>query len=272
MFHMAHKSLSKSIFIEGLQGAGKSTLVNSLSQKYPNYKVYREGDYSPVDLAWCAYVDSTIYQHILTKYEVLQDEIRKCVIEEDEFFVIPYTQILTDVPGFHKDLEQYEIYNGNLERKTFEEVILSRYRKWTGESEIFECAIFQNILENMMLYLQMNDEEIMAFYQRLYRAIYPKKIKIIYLDVENLQESVENIKKERSDENGVELWFPMMVKYVEESPYGKRNGLSGMVGLLSHLERRKALEHRIIKEVFFKETQILKSKSRLQDLVLAIVE
>ena len=41
-------------FIEGLQGAGKTTLAANLSEKYPRHKVFREGDYSPVELAWCA--------------------------------------------------------------------------------------------------------------------------------------------------------------------------------------------------------------------------
>ena len=44
-----------SYFIEGLQGAGKSTLQRKLSDRLPEYTVFREGDYSPVELAWCAY-------------------------------------------------------------------------------------------------------------------------------------------------------------------------------------------------------------------------
>ena len=43
-------------FIEGLQGSGKSTLVEKLSKKYPACTAFREGDYSPIELAWCAYV------------------------------------------------------------------------------------------------------------------------------------------------------------------------------------------------------------------------
>ena len=43
-------------FIEGLQGAGKTTFVQRLSDELKDYTVFREGDYSPVELAWCAYV------------------------------------------------------------------------------------------------------------------------------------------------------------------------------------------------------------------------
>lgn len=255
--------MERAIFVEGLQGAGKSTMVNWLSQKNPEYTVYREGDYVPVELAWCAYVDQETYQMLLEKYSGLKEEIYKNTVREEDAYVIAYTKILTEIPGFHKDLEQYEIYNGNKSREQFEEIVLKRYQRWNPKGEIFECAFLQNILENMLLYLQMEEEEILDFYRRLKEVLVGKKVEILYLDVENIRESVEIIKKERSDENGVELWFSMMVRYIEESPYGKAHGLLGMEGLLIHLERRKKLEHRILKEVFGTETHILRSKQEM---------
>ena len=158
-------------FVEGLQGAGKSTMVKLLSDELPEYELFREGDYSPVELAWCAYVAENQYRNILAKYPALENEISGKTIVEGDYRIICYTQILTDVVGFHKDLEQYEIYNGN------------------------------------------------------------------------------------------ELWFPLMIRYIEESPYAEEHSLHGMEGLLTHLERRKALEHRIINEIFKEETIVVKSKN-----------
>lgn len=40
----------KNIFIEGIQGMGKSTLLNAILAEIPRYHVCREGDYSPVEL------------------------------------------------------------------------------------------------------------------------------------------------------------------------------------------------------------------------------
>ena len=246
-------------FIEGLQGAGKSTMVNRLSKQLPEYKVFREGDYTPVELAWCAYVTESQYQDILTRYPSLENEIEAKTIAEGDHRIICYTQILTDVEGFHKDLEQYEIYNGNLDKDSFEKIILERYEKWDGQGQIFECSIFQNIIENQMLYLTMTDEEILDFYGRLKQILSGKPYQIIYLDVDDIGSTIEVIKKERSDENGNELWFPLMVRYIEESPYAKKHSLHGMEGLLTHLERRKALEHRIINEIFKDETIVAKN-------------
>lgn len=62
-------------FVEGLQGSGKSTLVQRLSEKNAGSTAIREGEYSPVELAWCAYVDKQIFGNILEKYSNLADEI-----------------------------------------------------------------------------------------------------------------------------------------------------------------------------------------------------
>lgn len=248
-------------FVEGLQGAGKSTMVKLLSDELPEYELFREGDYSPVELAWCAYVTENQYRNILAEYPALENEISGKTIVEGDHRIICYTQILTDVVGFHKDLEQYEIYNGNLDRNSFEKIILERYEGWNGKGQIFECSIFQNIIENQMLYLMLEDEEILDFYGRLKQILSGKQYQIIYLDVDDIRSTIELIKKERSDENGNELWFPLMIRYIEDSPYAKEHSLHGMEGLLTHLERRKALEHRIINEIFKEETIVVKSKN-----------
>ena len=154
-------------FIEGLQGAGKSTLVQKLSAHLPEHTVFREGDYSPVELAWCTYTTEAQYQNVLEQYPSLAEEIRAKTVTEGQHRIICYTQILTDVPDFHRNLEKLEIYNGNLDRESFEAVVLERFGRWNGEGQIFECSIFQNIIENQILYLGMKDEEILDFYRRL---------------------------------------------------------------------------------------------------------
>ena len=106
-------------FVEGLQGSGKSTLVRKLSEKYPDHKAICEGEYSPVELAWCAYVDKETYNGIIKKYDNIRDEIVEKSHEEDGRMIICYTKIITDIPGFHKDLEQHEIYNGRLNPDAF---------------------------------------------------------------------------------------------------------------------------------------------------------
>ena len=164
--------------------------------------------------------------------------------------MVMYTRILTDIPGFHKDLERYEIYNGNKNREEFQDIVLKRFSDWNGQNSIFECALFQNIIENMILFFEMSDDEIVAFYQRVKDGLQGKSYEIVYLHVNDVRKAEEIIRKERSDDQGNELWFPMMVAYLENSSYGIRKNLKGMDGLVTHLEHRVALELRILQEVF----------------------
>ncbi len=247
-------------FVEGIQGAGKSTLVGRLAEHFPKYRVYREGDYNPVELAWCAYLTETQYESVLAKYDSLREEIVANTHTEGERKVVTYTRIITDVPGFHKDLEQYEIYNDRLSRSEFEEIILGRYGRWDGDNSIFECSMFQNIVENQILFYEMNDEEIVDFFLRLKAVLAGRDFRILYLEADDIAGSLQVIRKERVDQNGAEMWFPLMVGFLEESPHGAKCGLRGFDGLVKHLEHRMAVEKRILREVFSEQAVILKSK------------
>ena len=247
-------------FVEGLQGSGKSTLVRCLSEKYPDYKDICEGDYSPVELAWCAYVNRETYSEILEKYDAIRDEIKEKSFAEDDHMIICYTKILTDIPGFHKDLEKYEIYNGNLEQEAFKEIILRRLRNWNGDKNIFECSIFQNIVEDMILFQKASDQQIVDFYKDVRDALSGKEYRIMYLQSDDISSNIDIIRKERSDDKGNEMWFPLMMGYFDNSPYAKEKGVSGYESLINHFAHRQELEITICEEVFDGMYTLLKSK------------
>lgn len=247
-------------FVEGLQGSGKSTLVRKLAKKYPGYKAKCEGDYSPIELAWCAYVDKKTYSGILEKYSDIRSEIEEKSFAEDDHRIICYTKIITDIPGFHKDLEKYEIYNGNLDSEHFREIVLRRLRNWNDDNNIFECSLFQNIVEDMILYQKMTDSQIIDFYREVKKALAGKEYQILYLQTEDIASNIDVIRKERSDDKGNEMWFPLMMGYFDNSPYAKEKGLSGTDALLEHFRHRQELELRICDEVFDDHYMLLRSK------------
>ena len=248
-------------FVEGLQGSGKSPLVGRLAEKHPGYRAIREGDYSPVELSWCAYMTQVQYQSVWAKYPELRLEIeRKSFIEGDRVIVC-YTQVKTDNRAFYADLEQYEIYNNRVSREDFRQIILSRYARWNGDTEIFECSLFQNIVEDMILFQNAPDEEIIRFYREIRQALRDQEYHILYLQSEDIAGNLAVIRKERSDAQGHELWVPMMCRFFDESPYARAHGFAGEKDLMEHFRRRQELELRLCREVFQGHFTVLQSKN-----------
>lgn len=248
------------IFIEGLQGTGKTTLLNNLSKKYPEYKAYREGDVSPVELAWCSYMKEEDYNRILEKYDYCRKEIEAKTMREGEYYITAYTQVLAENRSFYEEMEAFEIYNARVDFKTFHDVIMGRYRAFEADNNIFECSFFQNSIESMMLFYEMEDEEIVEFYREAYEILKHKNFRMYYLDSERIRENILQIRKERSDEQGNEMWYPLMLGYLKESPYGQSHGYRDMEDMIAHFERRRALELRIIGEVIGAECTVLAAK------------
>lgn len=251
-------------FVEGLQGSGKSTLAGKLSELHPECTAIQEGDYSPVELAWCAYLNEKQYEEILAQYSNLRSEIMKQTFSEGDKRIVCYTKIRTDNYAFYRHMESYEIYNGRVSHEKFKEIILSRFRAWREDGMIFECSLFQNIVEDLILFRYASDEEIINFYRQIREAMEEKEgreYRIFYIKAEDIQSNIEIIRKERSDEQGNELWFPAMLGYFNESPYAKANGISGESALIDHFLHRQRLELRICEEVFQGRYTVLPSKN-----------
>lgn len=248
------------IFIEGLQGTGKTTLLNTLSKRYPKYHAYREGDISPVELAWCSYMKEANYNQILEKYDYCRKEIEEKTIREGEYFITAYTQVLAEDRRFYEEMEAFEIYNKRVDFRTFHDVIMKRYKAYSGDDSIFECSFFQNSIESMMLFYEMEDEEIVTFYKEVYDILKTKNFHMYYLDSDRIRENTLQIRKERCDEQGNEMWYPLMLGYLKESPYGQSHNYQDMDDMIAHFERRRALELRIVSEVLGEDCTILQSK------------
>lgn len=249
------------IFVEGIQGSGKSTLVNKLQKDIPEYTVYREGDLSPVELAWCSYMTKEQYEKVCKQYKDISIELEAHTVTEEDKKITAYTQILTDIQGFHKFMEQFEIYNGNIKFKQFKKIILERYAKLYGGGSIFECSFFQNSMECMLLYYQMCETEIIDFYSEAFDILKSKNFKLLYINAVDIENTIDTIKKERIDDQGNEIWFTLMLQYLENSPYGIEHNLHGFGDLISHLKRRRDIEIKIVNEIIGKKAFIISSKN-----------
>jgi len=246
-------------------------LLAKLSEKYKDYQVYREGDISPVELAWCSYMTPQEYEKVLAEFPDLKQEIQSHTLQEDSSsaaehstekttfesaqgqkesaFITAYTLILAENRKFYEYMEQYEIYNGRIPFERFRNIIYERYRRFRGTGNLFECSFFQNAMEDMMLFYQLSDEEILTFYRGAYEQIEQENFRMIYLVSKDIEQDILQIKKERSDEAGNEMWYPLMMNYFLTSPYGKAHGCQEFSDLIEHFKRREKLERMIIEEV-----------------------
>ncbi len=248
-------------FIEGLQGSGKSTLVRKLSERHSDYTAVREGEYSPLELSWCAYMDGKTYQEKLDHYSDMRKMIEEKTYSEGDKKIVCYTKIKTANRGFYKDLEQYEIYNNRVSYDDFKSIVLSRYRAWNQDNMIFECSLFQNIVEDMILFRCASDDEIMEFYQDIRNMLHGKNYHVVYLKTDDIRGNLEVIRKERSDDKGNEIWFPLMLGFFNDSPFAKKNGLNGEDDLILHFQHRQKLELQICGEIFLTKYTVIPSKA-----------
>ncbi len=249
------------IFIEGIMGTGKSELLKILRNEMNGYKVYYEGGLSPVESIWCAYLNNQQYNGICEKYKDIVGEIESFTKDEDDKKIIAYTKILTDIEGFHKDLEQYEIYHGNISFDKFKDIIIKRYKNFEGKGNIFECSFFQYSITTMILFYEMEVAEIVEFYKEIFEVLCAKDFKLIYLKANDILEVINNIRKNRVDNFGNGLWFDPMVRYIENSPYGIKSDVQGLDILIEFLEKRVEIELKVIYEVIGSKALVIEDRN-----------
>lgn len=261
----------KNVFVEGIPGSGKSTLLGKLQESLPAYNFYREGDISPVDLAWCSYLSITQYEKLLKEWPQFSSIINANSVREEGYYITPYTRIHGDNHEFYSYMEKYEIYGGRRSIHEFHDIVQRRYRSFKGAGNIFECAFFQNIIEELMLYAEYSDDKIIDFYKELVSDINTDKFLIIRLLCDDINGSLEQIRKERINDQGEEIWYNLMLGYLKQSPYGKSHGINDFEDIISHFKRRIKLEERILNELLPYKFIDVKSKDYQLDEILTFL-
>ena len=149
----------------------------------------------------------------------------------------------------------YDALTDDLSRRVFLARMAFDLGEWDGYLELIRCSGL------------MPEEEIFSFYQELFRLVSAKPFLLYYLYDPDPEPHLRQICRERSDNEGNQLWYPLMMQYLAAAPYGKKYGCSTFDDLLACLKRRQELELRLIREILKDRAVILPAKRyTMQDL------
>ena len=238
--------MDRNIYLEGVPGSGKSTLLGMLEREYPDCRCCREGDISPVDLAWCAYMDGEQYRAALAKYPDLAQQIEANMAREGEKYIVAYTRVKAEDGAFYPYMEQFELYGGRRSEEEFRSIVLGRLTAFSGRGYVFECSFFQNIIDELLLYRLYSTERIVAFYREMTARMDLDAFRLIRLTPRDLAASLDHVRRERVDEQGRQAWYEAMLSYLAGSPYGRRRGGMDFDGLLEYFRARQAAEEAVL--------------------------
>lgn len=238
--------MDRNIYLEGVPGSGKSTLLGMLEREYPECRCCREGDLSPVELAWCAYLDGEQYRAALAKYPGLAPQIKANTAQEGEQFIVAYTRVKAEDGAFYPFMEQYELYGGRRSEEEFRRIVLERLAAFTDRGYVFECSFFQNIIDELLLFRLYSTERIVAFYREMTARMNLDAFRLIRLTPRDLAASLDHVRRERVDDQGRQAWYEAMLDYLAGSPYGVRRGGMDFDGLLEYFRARMAAEDAVL--------------------------
>ena len=238
--------MDRNIYLEGVPGSGKSTLLAMLEGAYPGCRCYREGDISPVELAWCAYMDEKQYRAALARFPEHAAQIEANTVREGDKLIVAYTRVKAEDGAFYANMEQHEIYGGRRSEEEFRGIVLGRLAAFQGRGNVFECSFFQNIIDELLLFRCYSTERIVAFYREMTARMDMDAFLLIRLLPRDLAASLDHVRRERVDEQGRQAWFEAMLSYLAASPYGKAAGAADFDGLLRYFRARQEAETAVL--------------------------
>ena len=113
----------------------------------------------------------------------------------------------------------------------------------------------------MILFRDLSDDAILDFYKEVRSALEGKEYEIWYIESPDIENNLGTVRRERTDKDGNEIWFNMVMDYFISSPYAKKRSLKSPEDFLAHLQHRQTLELRICREIFGEKLTVIRSKA-----------
>jgi hypothetical protein len=244
--------IRKLYIVEGIPGSGKTTtamwLAKVLSEQGKDTHLFLEGNPKhPADYESVACLN----ENQLLELEKEFPFIRNFGVNKDKWFFIQYASLSESNSDLHKALQKFDVYELSVEN--FCEVTLLRWQEFAELAEaedkvyVLECCFLQNPFTFLLAKHNVSAEVIFTHIEKIAMKIANLDPVILYFEQDNIKESLDRVRKERSIE-----WFEFLTWYYTGQKYGQSQGLAGETGVLHFLEERKKLEKGCLKQLELK--------------------
>ena len=240
---------SKLILVEGIPGSGKTTIANRISAHYRSIGIsaitYSEGEAHPADLGWIACIPLDRYDELLARYPQFAEDIRANVQIEQGYAMVAHLWIKDKTKAFHDEMEGYEVYDGKVEWEVFQGLHFTRWQSFAEaqaikeEVAVFECALLQNHINELLFHHNKGESEIIAHIKLLADSVKKLNPVLIYLNQPDVRETIRRVSDARAGKHGSKDWMNRVIDYFESCPHGVYRGFDGMV---QAFEDRKRIE------------------------------
>lgn len=244
--------MKKLYLIEGVPGAGKTSFAHALEiallGQGETVHTYVEGQLHPADMAWLACLTKAEYRELRKNYPAFAKEMELNSSDWGKYKLLAYAQL----EGRPAELDSYcasrEVYDGRAATELYLSAHRDRWAAFAKDAEdvtIFECCFLQNPINELLLFRGYDEDGILAYLAGLVESVRELEPELIYLDTDT-DAAIDRAAAQRLDGEGRRAWEAGVAEYIQNSPYGQREGLRGIEGLHEYFRRRRRLELKLI--------------------------
>lgn len=235
------------LLVEGLPGAGKSTLAHSLAewltaQRAPaGYWPEGRPDH-PVDFEQVAALDVATFDALCERFPDWEAPLRAATTAEGDVLVVKHGTV-PGLPGaVAAELSAFDVYDGPITAGLHSRLLTESWRRFgeappPAEIQVWECVLIQNPVCALIARLDESPAVLEQHVRGLVDAVSSHAPALVYLDTGDPLPALERVAGSRPSE-----WLEFVIGYHTEQGFGLRQGLSGFDGYVEFMRHRRRVE------------------------------